>query len=243
MHGATKRDWGDQMAREGVEARTSALAAAKVAAEEEAKRTHLTPPVEDGWSGAAAINAATLSRRALSGVARALDQGRLEEAKALGTLAASLACIPERPADRVDGDDVVEALLDEDKTLLLVAADDGEPLHPARARYLRAVLDEGMELGKGPLKAAQVRAARTMLDLGQALGEAGLPTRGRRRQERWRNWSLRPRGMSRTRTRRRTSGRRSPEPLSAPVARPPCSGAEGRVAMLWRKCDRCKAIR
>ena len=118
----------------------------------------------------------TLSRRALSGVARALDQGRLEEAKALGTLAASLACIPERPADRVDGDDVVEALLDEDKALLLVAADDGEPLHPARARYLRAVLDEGMELGKGPLKAAQVRAARTMLDLGQALGEAGLPT-------------------------------------------------------------------
>jgi len=176
MHGATKRDWGDQMALEGVEARTSALAAAKVAAEEEAKRTHLTPPVEDGWSGAAAINAATLSRRALSGVARALDQGRLEEAKALGTLAASLACIPERPADRVDGDDVVEALLDEDKALLLVAADDGEPLHPARARYLRAVLDEGMELGKGPLKAAQVRAARTMLDLGQALGEAGLPT-------------------------------------------------------------------
>jgi len=164
------------MAREGVEARTSALAAARVAAEAEAKRNHLTPPVEDGWSGAAATNAPTLSRRALCGVARALDQGRLEEAKALGALAASLARIPERPGDRVDWDDVVEALLDKDKALLLVAGEDDGPMHPARARYLRAVVDEGMTLGRGPHKAAQVRMAKTMLDLGEAMGRLGLPT-------------------------------------------------------------------
>ena len=130
-HKATKRDWGDACAREAAEAWEAELAAAR------ASLPPLTPP-ETG--AAAATDARTLGRRVLRGVGRALDQGRrLEEAKALGALAASLGRIPEQDSDRVDWADFARAAM-EPTTALELSFQNEEGVtspHPAKVDLWR----------------------------------------------------------------------------------------------------------
>ena len=129
-HGATKRDWGDACARAGAEAWDEEMAAAH------APLPPLTPPEE---GAAAATDARTLWRRVLRGVGRALDQGRLEEARALGALAASLGRIPEQDSDRVDWADFARAATEPLTALeLSFAAEEGaRTAHPARVELWR----------------------------------------------------------------------------------------------------------
>lgn len=130
VHGATKRAWGDACARAGAEAWDQEVAAAH------APLPPLTPPEE---GAAAATDARTLGRRVLRGVGRALDQGRLEEAKALGALAASLGRIPEQDSDRVDWADFARAAMEPMTALeLSFAAEEGvKTPHPARVDLWR----------------------------------------------------------------------------------------------------------
>lgn len=130
QHEATKREWGDACARAAAEAWDEEMAAAYVAL------PPLTPP-EEGL--AAATDARTLARRVLRGVGRALDQGRLEEAKALGALAASLGRIPEQDGDRVDWADFARAAM-EPTTALELSFEGEEGVrspHPAKVDLWR----------------------------------------------------------------------------------------------------------
>ncbi|MGA0546417.1 hypothetical protein ACO2Q1_14185 [Brevundimonas sp. VNH65] len=107
----------------------------------EAKRAEPPPPLTPPETGAeAATDARTLGRRVLRGLARALDQGRLEEARALGALAASLGRIPEQDRDRVDWADFARAATD--RTAALELSFDGEEEettspHPAKVEFWR----------------------------------------------------------------------------------------------------------
>lgn len=133
QHGATKRDWGDACARAAAGAWEAEVAAA----------AEPPPPLTPPETGAeAATDARTLGRRVLRGLARALDQGRLEEARALGALAASLGRIPERDRDRVDWADFARAATD--RTAALELSFDGEEEattspHPAKVEFWRRV--------------------------------------------------------------------------------------------------------
>lgn len=80
-HGATKREHGDRVAREGAEAR---------AAEAAARTRPLVPPPGEENSDAEDADAGAMARLALGGVATALRQNRLTEARALSQIAASL---------------------------------------------------------------------------------------------------------------------------------------------------------
>lgn len=130
QHDATKREWGDACARAAAEAWDAEMAEAY------APLPPLTPPEE---GAAAATDARTLGRRVLRGVGRALDQGRLEEAKALGALAASLGRIPEQDSDRVDWADFARATMEPMTALeLSFAAEEGvRSPHPARVDLWR----------------------------------------------------------------------------------------------------------
>lgn len=157
QHEATKRDWGDAQAREAAGAWEAEVAAADAPPP---TPPSLTPP-ETGVE--AATDARTLSRRALRGVARALDQGRLEEAKALGALAASLGRIPEQDRDRVDWVDFGRAAMDPTVALevsLEGELDDAEP-HPAKVAFWREMTGE-----TDPRPIAARLAAQWMLVLG-----------------------------------------------------------------------------
>lgn len=130
QHEATKRVWGDACARAAAEAWDEEMAAAYVA----------LPPLTPPETGAAATtDARTLGRRVLRGVGRALDQGRLEEAKALGALAASLGRIPEQDSDRVDWADFARAAM-EPVTALELSFQNEEGVtspHPAKVDLWR----------------------------------------------------------------------------------------------------------
>lgn len=130
VHGATKRDWGDACARAGAEAWDEEVAAAH------APLPPLTPPEE---GAAAATDARTLGQRVLRGVGRALDQGRLEEAKALGALAASLGRIPEQDSDRVSWADYARTVMDPTAAIALSLEDEDGLMttHPAKLELWR----------------------------------------------------------------------------------------------------------
>lgn len=151
-HGATKREWGDIQARASAEASEAAARARKEA-----------PPLTPAGEGAG-NSAADLCQRALRGVSRAMDQGRLDEAKALGMLAASLGRIPEQPHDRVDWHDFARVVLNPiDALELSMEGEEGTPdAHPGKLLLWRKMT--GLDKAH-PVSAK--RAALEMMLMGQ----------------------------------------------------------------------------
>lgn len=132
---ACKDGWGKK-----INGDDRARAHARAMEAREAKRAEPPPPLTPPEEGAAAAtDARTLGRRVLRGVGRALDQGRLEEARALGALAASLGRIPEQDSDRVDWADFARAATEPMTALeLSFAAEEGaRTAHPARVELWR----------------------------------------------------------------------------------------------------------